>query len=200
LGAGQLRRVSLNTYDVVKYAHILFLLIGIGAGAIIWACLFNLRAARRLADAGPWGALAGKTESVFPVVILGLFGTGAYMTSDVWTWSTGWIDVSIAALVLIAIQGGGVASRRAHALKHALMENGPGELREHARRMTRDPALWIASFANPSLVLGVTWNMTQKPGTGEAVAAVLVAYAVGVAVAIRFTRAPAVETAAAIEA
>lgn len=122
------------------------------------------------------------------------------MTSDAWTWGTGWIDVSIAGLVVIAIQGGGVAARRAHALKHALMANGPGTLGEHARRMTRDPAMWIASFGNPAIVLGIAWNMTQKPGTGESVAAVIVAYAVGIAVALRFTRAPAPEAAAVGEA
>jgi hypothetical protein len=35
--------------------------------------------------------------------------------------------------------------------------------------------------------------MTEKPGWGGAVAALAVAYAVGVAVAARFTRVPAVE-------
>jgi hypothetical protein len=186
----------LDSYLVVKYLHVLSLLIGIGAGAIIWACLFQLRAARTLAEAAPWGALAGTTEKVFPVVILGLFGSGAYMTSKAWTWGAGWIVVAIVALAVIAVQGAGVASRRAHALKAALMANGPGPLRDAARRMTRDPALWIASFTNPALVLGIVWNMTQKPGTGEAIAAALVAYAVGAAVALWFARAPAAETTA----
>jgi hypothetical protein len=185
----------LDAYTVVKYFHVLFLLVGFGAGAIIWACLFSLRAAKTVADAGPWGALAGKIENVFPIAILGLFGTGAYLTSDAWPWGAGWIDVSIAGLALVAVQGGGVAARRAHALKHALMANGPGPLGEAAKRMTRDPALWIASFANPAIVLGIIWNMTQKPGTGESIAAVLVAYAVGAALALRFARAPDAEAA-----
>jgi len=29
--------------------------------------------------------LVGQTERVFPIAILGLFGSGAYMTSKVWT-------------------------------------------------------------------------------------------------------------------
>jgi hypothetical protein len=121
------------------------------------------------------------------------------MTTDAWTWSTRWIDVSIAGLALMFVQGGGVAARRAHALKHALMENGPGQLGERARRMTRDVALWVVAFANPTVALGIVWNMTQKPGLGEAVAAVVVSYALGAALAVWFTRAPAVEPAAASE-
>jgi hypothetical protein len=189
----------LNTYEVVKYIHLLFLLGAFGAAAVVWACLFNLRAAKTLADAAPWGALAGKLENTFPVAILGLFGSGAYMTSDAWTWSTRWIDVSIAGLALMFVQGGGVAARRAHSLKHALIENGPGPLGEHARRMTRDLALWVVAFANPTIALGIVWNMTQKPGLGGSIAAVAVAYVVGAAQAFWFTRAPAVEAVAASE-
>src|SRR5205085_978353 len=85
----------------------------------------------------------------------GLFGSGAYMTSEIWTWSTRWIDVSIAGLVLIALQGPLVGDRTAHKLKHALMENGPGPLGAHARRMTRHPGLWVVEFTNLGLVLPV---------------------------------------------
>jgi hypothetical protein len=181
----------MDTYHVVLFIHLLALFIGIGGAALVGVCLFRLRAAKTLADAVPWGMLAGQTEKVFPIAILGLFGSGAYMTSDVWTWGTRWIDVSIAALVVISLQGPLVAGTRAKLLERALHENGPGPLGERARAMTRDRALWIATLANPALVLGVVWNMTQKPGTAEAIAAVAVAYAVGAAAALIVTRMPA---------
>jgi len=122
------------------------------------------------------------------------------MTSKVWTWGTGWIDVAIVVLVLLGIQGGGVAGRRAHVLKHALEENGPGPLGAAAKRLTRDPALWIASFSNPGMVLGVIWAMTEKPGTGEAIAAVVIGYGAGATIAFRFARAPRVAAQAVPEA
>jgi hypothetical protein len=74
-----------GTYHVVLYMHLLALFIGIGAGSVLLVCLLQLRAARTLADAVPWGMVAGKTGRVFPIAILGLFATGAYMTTDVWT-------------------------------------------------------------------------------------------------------------------
>jgi len=181
----------MDTYRVVLYLHFISLLVGFGAATVITVCLFKLRDARTAADAAPWGKLAGQTERMFPVVVLGLFGSGAYMTSKVWTWGTGWIDVAIAVLVLLMVQGAGVAGRRAHLLKHALQENGPGPLGATAQRLTCDPALWVVSFANPGMVLGVMWAMTEKPGTGIAVVAVVVGYAVGAAHALRFARVPA---------
>jgi hypothetical protein len=182
----------MDTYHVLLYIHFISLLIGFGAASVVVVCLFKLRSAQTVADALPWGMLAGQTERVFPIAILGLFGSGAYMTSKVWTWNTGWIDVAIVVLVLLVVQGAGVAGRRAHALKHALQDNGPGPLGATAERLTRDPALWVISFANPGMVLGVMWAMTEKPGTGIAILAVVVGYAVGAALALRFSHAPAV--------
>lgn len=189
----------MDTYHVVLYIHLLALFIGIGAGAVLAVCLFQLRAAQTLADAVPWGRVAGKTGRAFPIAILGLFGSGAYMTTDLWTWGTGWIDVSIAGLVLLSIQGPLVAERTAKKLERALHENGPGALGERARRMTRHPGLWVSEFTNLGVVFGIVWNMTQKPGTATAVAAIAGGYAVGAVVALRFTKAPADELAAAAE-
>jgi len=189
----------LDTYHVVLYIHLLALFIGIGAGAVLAVCLFQLRAATTLADAMPWGRVAGKTGRAFPIAILGLFGSGAYMTADLWTWSTGWIEVSIAGLVLLAIQGPLVAERTAKKLERALHDNGPGPLGDRARWMTRHPGLWVSEFTNLGVVFGIVWNMTQKPGTATAVAAVAGGYAVGAVVALRFTQAPRDELAAATE-
>jgi hypothetical protein len=189
----------MHTYQTILYLHLLFLMLGIGAAAVVGVCLFRLRAAETLGDAVPWGMLAGKTERVFPVAIIGLFATGAYLTNDLWTWDTRWIDVSIAALAIVALQGPIIAGRRAKALEHALQENGPGPLGDSARRMTRDTALWLITFANPGLVLGIMWNMTQKPGTAEAIAAVAIGYVVGVALAFPFTRVGAVAEGAVVE-
>jgi hypothetical protein len=183
-----------DTYTVVIYLHLLSLFVGVGAAGIVGVCMFRLRAAQSLTDAVPWGMLAGQTEKAFPVAILGLFGSGAYLTSDRWTWSPGWIQVSVAGLVLIAVQGPLVAGQRAKLLERALHENGPGPLGERARRMTRDPLLWLVTFANPGIVLGIVWNMTQKPSTGSAIAAVLGGYAVGALLAFTFTRPVRAET------
>jgi hypothetical protein len=183
-----------DTYGVVIYLHLLALFIGVGGVGVMGICMFRLRAAQTLEEAVPWGMLAAQTEKVFPVAILGLFGSGAYLTSDRWTWSTSWIQVSIAALVLISLQGPLVGGARAKLLERSLHENGPGPLGERARKMTRDPLLWLVTFANPGLVLGIMWNMTQKPSTGTAILAVVVGYAVGAVLAYTFTRpAPATE-------
>lgn len=190
----------MDTYHVVLYIHFLALFVGIGAASILVVCLFQLRASRTLQDAVPWGRVAGRVGRAFPVAILGLFGSGAYMTSDVWTWSTGWIDVGIAALVVLALQGPLVAERTGKKLERALHANGPGPLGEAARKMTLHPGLWVTEFSAIGLVLATVWNMSQKPGTGSAILAVVIGYGVGVALALAITRRSAEAVAPAADA
>jgi hypothetical protein len=189
----------LDKYHVALYIHFISLLIGIGAASVLTVCAFQLRAARTLADAGPWGRVAAKVSRVFPISILGLFASGAYMTSDIWTWDTGWIEVGIAALVVLAIQGPVVAERSGKKVAQALMANGPGELRGDALRKTRYLPLWWAEMSAIGLVLGIIWNMTTKAGLGSSIAAAVGGYAVGVALALLLTRQPSTEAAPATE-
>jgi hypothetical protein len=178
----------MDTYRTVLFLHLISLGVGFSAAGALLLCLFRLRSATTLTDAVPWGVAAGKVEKAFPVAVVGLFATGAYMTSDVWTWSTGWIEVGIAGLIVVAVQGPLLGGRSAKLLERALQENGPGPLGAHARAMTRHPGLWIAELANIGVVLAIVWNMTQKPGTGEAIAVLVIGYVLGAALALGFTR------------
>jgi uncharacterized membrane protein YczE len=66
--------------------------------------------------------------------------------------------------------------------------------------MALHPGLWVVEFSNLGLVFGVVWNMTEKPGLGGSLAAVLVGYAVGAVLALVVTRTAKEELAAAPEA
>src|SRR5580765_1788489 len=182
----------MDAYHVVLYVHIVSLLVGFGAGVVETVCLLKLRRAETLADAVPWGQLAGQIEKAFPVAIVGLYASGAYMTSQLWTWGTSWIVLPIVGLAVVSLQGPLVAGRRGHAVKQALAANGPGPLGPEARRMTLDRALWIAGLTNEALVLGIVWVMVEKSGWASGVAVLVIAYVVGVTAAIALTRPPVV--------
>jgi hypothetical protein len=189
----------LDTYHVVLYIHLLSLFVGIGAAGALLTCLFQLRSAETLEAAVPWGMAAGRIEKAFPVAILGLFATGAYMTSDLWTWGTGWIAVSLAGLVYVAVNGPLVGGRTGHKLKHALQQNGPGPLKPETRRAARHLGLWFAELTNVGVVLAIVWNMTQKPSAWSSIAALVIAWALGAAGAYWLSRPPVEAPAAAAE-
>lgn len=189
----------MDTYHVMLYIHLLSLLVGFSAGVIETVCLLKLRGAETFEAALPWGQLAGQIEKAFPVAILGLYATGAYMTHHLWSWSDAWIVIPIVGLALLTLQGPLVAGRRGQKLKGALIANGPGRLGEQARRLTVDRQLFGAGFSNEGVVLAIVWVMTEKPGWGGAIAALVIAYAVGIAVGIALARKPAETADAALE-
>ena len=170
----------MDGYRVVVFLHLVALAVLVGAIALVGVSYARLRVARSLEEATPWARLADQTAILFPVAILGLFASGAYLTSDRWSWSTRWIDVSIAALVLVAVQGPLVAGRTTSRLARAVSEHAPGPLDEHVRSLARAPRLWFVVCGNPAIVLAIVWNMTVKPGTAGAIVAVVAGYAVGV--------------------
>lgn len=178
-------------YDIALYLHFLSLFGLIGAITMVGLCYFRLRAAESFGEAAQWAGLAERVGWAFPVAILGLVASGAYLTTERWTWSSPWIVVSIAGLILDTVQGPLVAGPRAKALMEALnTDAATGILDSRVRKLAHDRVLWVVLLANPGIVLAIAWNMTVKPGTAEAIAAILVGYGLGAASALLLTKQP----------
>jgi hypothetical protein len=181
----------MDAYHVALALHLLSLLVMAGGITAFGLSFWGVRSARSREAALPWVRLIDRAGWAFPLSILGLVATGAYLTAHSWTWSTSWIAVAIVGLIVVALQGPLLGGPRTAALTAALEANGPGELGERPRRLVRDRVLWIVLLANPGVVLGIVWNMTAKPATPGAVAAVVLGYAAGAVAAVALTRSPA---------
>ena len=178
-------------YKVALYLHLLSLFGLIGAFTMAGLCYFRLRAAESFREAAQWAQLAEQAGWAFPVAVLGLVASGAYLTTERWTWSTPWIVVSIAALILDTVQGPLIGGPRAKALMEALdTDAATGILDSRVRKLAHDRVLWVVLLANPGIVLAITWNMTVKPGTAQAIAAIVVGYGLGAAIAFLVTKEP----------
>ena len=174
------------------YLHLLSLLAMVGGITVFGVCYLRLRAADSLSDAVPWATLADQAGWVFPLSILGLLASGAYLTSARWTWGAP-VDRCVHRCSRSRGRAGPDGRRAARkALKDALGETALGPLDARARRLARDPALWIVLLANPGLVLAIVWNMTVKPGLAGSIAAVVAGYAVGAAAALSLAKQAAI--------
>jgi hypothetical protein len=182
-----------TTFLIALFLHIASLLAAFGAAGIMLVCTLKLRAAKTGAEAFPWGMLAGKTPRVFPIASLGLFLTGAYMTSkapgDAWGWGSGWIIASLVGLIAINIEGAVLGGRHGKEMSEAFRENGPGPLSDHVRELTNSRIGWILTIASPALVLGALWNMLtgaqgSPPSLGHAFLNVAVAWAIGAGIGL----------------
>ncbi|HXD70869.1 MAG TPA: DUF2269 family protein [Gaiellales bacterium] len=184
----------MDAYHTALSLHLLSLLVLAGGIIAFGLSFWRLRSAQSGDEAAPWVRLIERAGWSFPVSILGLVATGAYLTAHSWTWTTAWIDVSIAGLIVVTLQGPLLGGPRTTALAQAVDANGPGELGERPLRLARDPVLWLVLLANPGVVLAIVWCMTAKPGALAAVAAIILGYAAGAVAAFAVTRSPAPRT------
>jgi hypothetical protein len=177
-------------YQIALTIHLLSLLLATAAAALSTFGALRLRHADSVADAASWLAFVGKVVRAFPVAIVGLLASGAYMTHQRWSWSVPWIDAALVGLGLIIVLGSGIERARGQALSRALAASGmsPG-----ARRLLRDPVAWTAKMTTLTLVVSVVFVMTVKPGAAGCVAAIVVAVAAGAIGAVPLWRTPDLE-------
>ena len=117
---------------------------------------FQLRSARTVPAALEALTSSSRIEKIMPAATVLLLITGSYMTHDRWTWSTPWIDVSIAGLLLIT------AFQKASVLDSNL-----------CARLC-DPFCVVGSGLNIGLVAGVMLVMVTKPSLWLGIADVII--------------------------
>ena len=171
-------------YGVVLFAHVGALLAAISAGALSHLSEARMRSASTAAALRPWAKLLGRLGKVFPVALLVLLGSGAYLVHHAWSWSAGWVEASLVGVGLLFASGAGIVRARGLALRRALMAASDGPLPPAVRRLIfRHPAVF-ASWMNTGLAIGIVFAMTAKPALAGSATALVVGASAGLGVAV----------------
>jgi len=172
-----------DPYSIVLFVHLLALLIAAMASSLAFYAALQLRRATTPPEAALWGHLIGSVVPVFPVATLTLLGSGAYLTQEQWSWHTPWIDAGMVGLALIAVCGSGIEASRGRALDRELQTVG---MSTRARSLLHDPYAWSAKVTTLTLMLGVMFVMSTKPGGLGSAVTIVVAVVVGPLAAVPF--------------
>jgi hypothetical protein len=171
-------------YEVVLFVHLLTIGAAFLAMGMMLYGLLQLRSAVTTAQASHALVTSAKVEKIMPVATILLLATGGYMTQDRWTWTTPWVDVSIAGLLLVTAIGAGALGGRQRALHSALDKTNGTTLDATLAARLQDPFLLSGSGLNIGLVAGVMYVMVTKPSLAIAIAAVIIG---GITVAAAFS-------------
>jgi hypothetical protein len=177
-----------NGYGIILFVHLAALLAAISTAGIAHFAEERLAAAETVAAARLWASLLNRAAPVFPLALLVLLASGAYLVHRGWTWDSGWIEAALVGVGLLFANGAGVVGRRNLALKRALRSAADGPLSDALRQVTRRHVGGIASWVNTGLAIGVVFVMTTKPGLPGSLAALAVAAALGALAAFRLRR------------
>lgn len=174
----------MHSYPIVLFIHLLALLTAIGASSLVHFAMARMRDAGSAGEALQWLGLCHRASRAFPVALLTLLGSGAWLVHEEWHWDTGFVDAGIVGAVLLLVLGGAVEGGRARRVAAALAAAPGGPVGD----VVRDPVLWAVSWANTGIAVGVVFAMVTKPAAAGSFAAVAVGLAAGAGVGLAFRR------------
>ena len=176
----------MDSYRLVLFLHLCALLGAIGTASLLHFSETRLQAAETIAVMRVWAGLIEKGSRIFPLALVVLLGSGAYLVHRGWSWSSGWVEASLVGVAVLLLVGAGVVGARGRALKLELAAAAPdGPVGESLARLAREPVAGIASWTNTGLAIGIVFVMTTKPALDGSVAALVVATGLGAVVGLR---------------
>lgn len=180
--------MRLNPYTLALFAHVSgAIAVFVGLGAFMFGVV-ALRRAQRVEEVRMLAALtiAAGNIAVGGIVVLGI--AGFYMALTVWGVKATWIIVATISFVLLAPWGMLVINPRIKAITKHARQAQDGALPGGLAQRIRDPLLGISLCAYIAWLLGIVFLMSNKPATGEAIVAMLIALVVGMLASAPFWR------------
>jgi hypothetical protein len=177
-----------DSYSFVLFLHLCALLGAIGTAALLHFAEGRLRAADDVAAIRAWALLIDKGARVFPLALLILLTTGAYLVHRSWDWGAGWVVAALIGVGILFFTGAGVIGGRSRALSRELRGAEDGVASARLAYLARDHVGGVASWSNTGLALGIVFVMTTKPGLVSSLVSLAVAGALGIAIGLLLRR------------
>jgi hypothetical protein len=166
------------TYLILHFLHLVGALGMAAAYAVEAAGLVGMRRSTTGDDARAWFQTRRWVLVLGPSSIGLVLATGIYTIVVAWGWA-GWIDVSLASLVAVAVIGGlltGIPMARIG----PSIERTVGALPEDLQRDSGSRVLAISMTTRVAITIGIVFLMVRKPDMVPSVMVIGLAAAIGV--------------------
>ena len=162
------------------FIHLAAVFAAAGTSTTFILVLSMMRRARTVQDIRTFAALGGLAEHAFPFATLVLLLSGGYLVNKFGaSFGDGWVMASAIALVLMAVAALKINTLKMNEIHRAAEDAPDGPVPRDLAALIADPVLFASTHAITTVMLGVVWNMTTKPGNLEAALVVIVAAIVG---------------------
>jgi hypothetical protein len=171
-----------DNYFIALFLHIVGVFGIAGAATISWLALMVMQRLRTVQEVRSWATVAVWADRAFPVAAVLVIAAGVFMVEDRWEWGDGWMNVSLAALVIMLAAGGLLLTRRVAAIHRDAEAAGDGPVPAELRRQINNPLMWGTLHAFALGLIGIVWNMTTKPEDAQAGMVIVLAFVFGAAI------------------
>jgi hypothetical protein len=109
-----------------------------------------------------WSALAVKLDGLLPFSVILILLPGLYLAISTWGWGNGWVDFSLAALIIMTLMGPIINLRRLKAILNAALAEKNEEPSAELLEKVRNPVLWNSVLIMTMLTVAILFLMTLK--------------------------------------
>lgn len=174
-----------DSYYIGEFLHIVGVFGIAGAATSFWIEMSWMRRTKTVQELRPLAAMAVWSDRLFPISMVLVILAGIYMVEDGdIPWSTGWMNTSLIALIIMGAGGGMLMTPRVGAIRGAVDVLPDGVVPDKVTAQINDPILWATLHAFTLGLFAIIWNMTTKPGDAQAGIVILLAFVIGAASAI----------------
>jgi hypothetical protein len=154
----------MDVYALVKFLHLVGVLLLFAATAIELAALRALRGAATVASARQALRSIAPLKRMFPAASLLILTSGLILVIMAWGWTTAWINVGLIALITASAVAPRLNGPRFAAIGRASAE-APADapVTDAMRAAIADPVLHMTTVTLALSDLGVVYLMTAKP-------------------------------------
>jgi hypothetical protein len=171
----------MTAYTLALFAHVSGA-IGYFAAMGVWLFgVAGLRRAVRVEQVRTLTDLMGRLGPLFGLSVLLILISGLYMAYTTWGFQSGWIDVALVSLVLIAPLGGVLIEPRRRIIARVAQHAPDGPVQQALAQQTHDPVLLTTVWTVTALLLGIVFLMTTKPPLLVALLVMAITLVLGVA-------------------
>jgi hypothetical protein len=109
-----------------------------------------------------WSALAVRLDGILPFSVILILLPGLYLVISTWGWGNGWVDFSLAALIIMTLMGPIINLRRLKAILKAANEVTDDLPSTGLLEKVRDRVLWNSVSIMTMFTVAILFLMTLK--------------------------------------
>lgn len=149
-------------YSIMLFLHIIgtvvmFIAVGLTITAMV-AMLYS----KKTETLRVWASLAVKADGLLPLSVIIIFLPALYLVITTWGWHVAWINLSLAALILMTFMGPAINLRRLKNILNAADAETASTPSANLVKTVQDRLLWISVITMTALAVAIVFLMTVK--------------------------------------
>lgn len=149
-------------YSIMLFLHIIGTVIMFIAVGLTITGMIRMLHSKKTETLRVWASLAVKADGLLPFSVIIIFFPALYLVITAWGWQVAWINLSLAALIVMLFMGPSINLRRLKAILKATDAETASTPSASLVKTVQNRLLWTSVITMTTLAIAIVFLMTVK--------------------------------------